>query len=317
MATETEQPVGENTPAVQTAARELQQTMGAVRLSFTWLGTRRKLSDAQNKRAAETFEADTELVSASKKLIDTKHPAYKAATAIKSQVSAYWRSMTLPFPQEGIRLIRQSDAAAFEAKMQEFRTALQAAASNLQLEYETIKAAAREKLGALYNEADYPRSLENVFDIKWDYPSVDAPEYLMTFNPELYEQERQKIQQRFEDAVRLAENAFAEQLNELISHLIERLTDKDDGTKKVFRSSAIDNFKEFAENFRRMNVRSNAQLDQLVHQAESLVSGVDVDDLRKDQNMRVNLSQQMAEVKTALDSLITNAPRRRVLSMND
>lgn len=307
----------ENPQAVREAAQELQQTMGAVRVSFTWLGTQRKLSDAQTKQAADTFEAATELVTASKKLIDTKHPAYKAVTAIKSQVSGYWRSMTLPYPQEGVRLIRQGDVAAFETRMQEFRTALRAAAANLQLEYETLKANAREKLGSLYNPADYPASVENIFDIKWDYPAVEPPNYLMTFNPELYEQERHKVQQRFEDAVRLAENAFAEQLRGLIEHLIDRLTDNPDGTRKVFRTSAIENFKEFAENFRRMNVRSNAQLDNLVAQAENLVSGVNIEELKNDKDVRQTLSTQMTGVSRALDSLMTNAPRRRVLSMTE
>jgi hypothetical protein len=317
MSTETENTIATPDAGVVETANELRQTMGAVRVSFTWLGTQRKLSDAQTKQAADTFEAATELVTASKKLIDTKHPAYKALTAIKSQVSGYWRSMTLPYPQESIRLIKQGEVAAFETKMQEFRAALKAAAANLQLEYDAVKATAREKLGSLYNEADYPASVENVFDIKWDYPAVEPPNYLMAFNPELYEQERQKIQRRFEDAVRLAEAAFAEQLRDLITHLIERLTDNPDGTRKVFRSSAIENFKEFAENFRRMNVRSNAQLDQLIDQAENLVSGVDINDLKTNKDLRQTLTTQMSGVQEALDNLMTNAPRRRILAMND
>jgi hypothetical protein len=64
-----------------------------------------------------------------------------------------------------------------------------------------------------------------------------------------------------------------------------------------------------------MNIRSNAQLDTLIQRATDIVSGVDVKDLRKNNNLRQNLTQQMGEVKTALDSLITNAPRRRVLPM--
>ena len=62
-------------------------------------------------------------------------------------------------------------------------------------------------------------------------------------------------------------------------------------------------------------MRSNAQLERLIRQANELVSGIDVKDLRKNNNLRQNLTQQMGEVKTALDSLITNAPRRRVLPM--
>ena len=307
-----EQPIADN---VAQTANELRQTMGAVRVSFSWLGTQRKLSDAQTKQAADTFHAETDLVTASKKLIDTKNPTYRVLTALKSQVSAYWRSMTLPYPQEGVRLIKQSDVEGFEAKMREFKEQLAAAAANLQLEYETLKEAARQKLGDLFNPTDYPPTLEGVFDIKWEYPAVEAPNYLMNFNPELYEQEQRRVQERFETAVLMTEQAFAERLQELVSHLIERLADEPDGTKKTFRSSAVDNFKEFYENFRRMNVRSNAQLENLIKQANDLVAGVEVKELRNNDEVRRNLSQQMATVQSSLDNLITNAPRRRVMPM--
>lgn len=317
MATETENTVAPDNTGVVETANELRQTMGAVKLSFSWLGTQRKLSDLQTKQAADTFHAATDLVTASKRLIDTKNSTYRTLTALKSQASAYWRSMTLPYPQDGIRLIKQSDIAAFEDKMREFKEQLAAAASNLQLEYESIKEAAREKLGDLFNPLDYPPTLEGVFEIKWEYPPVEPPNYLMTFNPELYQQEQSRIQQRFEAAVIMAEDAFAEQLQEMVSHLIERLTDEPDGTKKTFKSSAIENFKEFYDNFRRMNVRSNAQLENLIQQANSLVSGVEAKDLRSNSNLRQDLRTQMTTVKTALDTLITNAPRRRVLPMSD
>jgi hypothetical protein len=304
----------ENTTVEQTAS-DLRQTMGAVKLSFSWLGTQRKLSDAQTKQAADTFHAATDLVTASKRLIDTKNTTYRVLTTLKSQAAAYWRAVTLPYPQDGVRLIKQADIGAFEDRMREYKEQLVAAAANLQLEYETLKTAAREKLGDLYNPADYPASLDGVFDLRWEYPPVEPPNYLMTFNPELYQQEQQRVQHRFETAVVMAENAFAEQLQDMISHLIERLTDEPDGTKKTFKVSAIENFKEFYENFQDMNVRSNAQLERLIRQANELVSGIDVKDLRKNTNLRQNLTQQMGEVKTALDNLITNAPRRRVLPM--
>jgi hypothetical protein len=314
MPTETElEPTNQN---VTETANELRQTMGAVRVSFSWLGTQRKLSDAQTKQAADTFEASTDLVTASKKLIDTKNATYKTLTAIKSQAAGYWRSMTLPYPQDGIRLIKQSDVEAFETRMRSFREQLKAAEANLQLEYDTLKNAAREKLGSLFNSSDYPTSLEGVFDVKWEYPAVDAPNYLMTFNPELYEQEQRRIQTRFENAVVMAEDAFADRLQEMISHLIERLTDEPDGTRKVFKKSAIDNFKEFYDNFRHMNVRSNEQLEGLIKQANDLVAGVDVAELRDNKNARQTLSEQMSNVQGALDNMITNAPRRRVLPMS-
>ena len=317
MTTETDNPSTTPDTDVVETANELRQTMGAVKLSFSWLGTQRKLSDAQTKQAADTFHAATDLVTASKRLIDTKNNTYRTLTAIKSQASSYWRSITLPYPQEGVRLIKQEDIAAFEEKMRELKEALTAAVANLELEYESIKTAAREKLGDLFNPNDYPTTLDGVFDIRWEYPPVDPPNYLINFNPELYRQEQWRVQQRFETAVLMAENAFAEQLQEMVAHLIERLTDAPDGTKKQFRASAIRNFNNFYENFKHMNVRSNAHLENLIQQANDLVSGIAPDDLRKNNNLREEIRQQMTTVKTALDTMITNAPRRRVMPMDE
>jgi hypothetical protein len=318
MSTETTEPdnAAVTNNAVESTARELRQTTGAVKLSFSWLGTRRKLSDAQTKQAADTFEASTDLVSASKKLIDTKHPAYTAVTTIKSQAAAFWRGLTLPYPQEGVRLIKQSDIPVFETKMQEFKEQLTAAVANLQLEYEALKDRAREQLGSLYNAEDYPQTLEGVFAITWEYPPIEPPQYLMSFNPQLYEQEQHRVQQRFENAVALAEEAFAEELSGLVSHLIERLTPDPEGKKKKFRASAVENFKEFYDNFRRMNVRSNAQLESLIAQAHNLVSGVDPVELRQNQEMQQNLKNQMSDLRTSLDSVISEAPRRRILRID-
>jgi hypothetical protein len=225
--------------------------------------------------------------------------------------------MTLPYPTEGVRLLRHDDLAAFEDRMQGFRDRLTEAVASLQLEYETLKTKARENLGTLYNSADYPASLDGMFSIGWEYPSIEPPRYLMNFNPELYAQEQQRIQQRFETAVEMAEQAFGEKLNDLVSHLIERLTDSPDGTPKTFQRSTVENFREFYDEFKRLNIRGNTELDALVGRANELISGVDAQALRNNQNLRQSLSQQMGDVQEALDGLLQSGPRRRVMRLDD
>lgn len=315
MSTTTEE-TNDNATPVADAARDMRNVTGAVRLSFAWISTRRTLSDAQKRQAADQFDADAEQVVASKKLIDTSHPAYKAVTAIKSQARSYWRGITLPYPVEGIRLIKRDDIATFEARMQEFKESLEAAVAHLQLEYENIKQRAREKLGSLFNAADYPATLTGEFAITWEYPPIEPPRYLMNFNPELYEQEQQRVQQRFEQAVTMFEDSFAEQLQGLITHLIERLSDNADGTPKVFQKSTIENFSEFYRQFKNLNVRGNTDLDALVGRANDLVAGIDPQDLRNSRDRRQELSTQMREVETVLDSLMANQPRRRVMRLD-
>lgn len=297
-------------------ARGLQNSVGAVSVSFTWFGVTRKLSDAQKDRAANLFDADKDLLSAQKKLIDTKNPLYRACTKIKSQATRYWQDHTMPYPQSGIRLIKREDVTAFNTQMEEYQRQLDTAVANLATHYASIKDAAREKLGDLFDAADYPATLDGQFALKWTYPSVEPPNYLMTFNPALYQQEQSRIQKQFEDAIEMAEEAFCAELNGLVEHLVEILHDNPDGSKKTFRSSTVENFQKFYEEFKKFNVRENSQLERLVQQARDVVSGVDVDELRKDTNLRTNVSQQMQAVRQQLSSLVAEAPRRRVRRMD-
>ena len=75
-----------NTPTSQlerNAANRLRTTMAAVRLAFTWLGVRKTLAPEQRTTAARAFDADRELLSASKLILDTKNPAYRAVAAAR------------------------------------------------------------------------------------------------------------------------------------------------------------------------------------------------------------------------------------------
>jgi hypothetical protein len=152
-----------NTPITQTspnAANRLRTTMAAVRLSFTWLGVRKMLAPEQRTTAARAFHADRELLSASKLILDTKNPVYRAVAAVRSEASGYWRTVTLPFPEAGIRLLPQNSLGLFAQTMQTYRERLQEAARELAGQYDTIKSEAQRRLGSLYNASDYPQTLD-------------------------------------------------------------------------------------------------------------------------------------------------------------
>ena len=98
-------------------ADRLRTTMAACRVLFTWLGTSKALTAAQRARAAEAFDAEGQFLSAGKKLLDTRHPAFRAVTAVRGRITEYWRCLTLPFPEPGVRLIKQEKVDEFAAAM--------------------------------------------------------------------------------------------------------------------------------------------------------------------------------------------------------
>jgi hypothetical protein len=282
-------------------------------VSFTWLGVRKTLTPEQKSQAAESFGAEGDFLSARKKLLDTTHSAYKEVTAVRGRTIAYWKSLTLPFPEPGLRLIRQEQIESFNQQMMAFRAELHDAVGRLDEHYDDLKSAARTRLGDLFNANDYPPALNGLFDLAWEFPNIQPPEYLLQLNPAIYEQEKARISARFEEAVRLAEQAFVTEFAGLVSHLCERLSAETSGEKKIFRDSVITNLVEFFDRFKQLNVHSNDQLDELVGQAQKLVRGVVPQVLRANETVRQHVATQLSSVQAALDGMMVDRPRRRII----
>jgi hypothetical protein len=299
--------------ADDTAAHRLRTTMAATRVSFTWFGVRKTLSEAQKAQAADQFDAEAKYLSASKKLLDTQDAAYKAVTTVRGKVVQFWRSLTLPYPEPGMRLIRQGDVGMFDSRMDGYREELRQAVADLDDHYNELRQSARQRLGDLYDARDYPIGLTDEFAVAWEFPSVEPPSYLQQLNPRVYAQECERVEARFNEAIQLAEQAFFEELSKLVGHLTERLSGAEDGKPKVFRDSALENFGEFFDRFRRLNVRSNDQLDELVAQARRVISGVEPQQLRDNSTLRQQVTSQMAAVQATLDGLMVDRPRRSIL----
>jgi hypothetical protein len=117
---------------------------------------------------------------------------------------------------------------------------------------------------------------------------------------------------RFEEAVQLAEQAFRDEFARLVSHLCERVGDAG-GEGKVFRDSAVNNLAEFFARFRALDVRSSAQLDELVERAQRAVRGVGAQDLRDSGALRQRVAGELSRVQSSLDALLVDRPRRRIL----
>ncbi len=301
-----------DTRASVSPAQWLRDTTAAVRVSFTWLGVRKTLTPEQKNQAAESFGAEGDYLSARKKLLDTKHPAYKEVTGVRGKVGAYWKSLTLPFPEPGIRLIRQHEVEGFNQQMAGYRIELEAAVQKLDDHYSELKSAACKRLGDLFNPNDYPPALNGLFGIDWDFPNVEPPDYLSQLNPAIYEQERARVSSRFEEAVRLAEQAFISEFAKLIEHLTERLSNVS-GEQKIFRDSAVTNLAEFFDRFRQLNVSSNDDLDSLVENAKRIINGVEPQALRDNGNLRQHIAAQLSGVQSVLDGMMVDRPRRRII----
>jgi hypothetical protein len=296
-----------------TPAQRLRRMAAATRVSLHWWGLHRALTSQQKEEVSAGYAADPRFLTAGKKLVDSRHENMRKLTSIRTRIVNYWRGCSLPYVEAGVRLIRQSDIETFVQAMEEFREELAQAERELDAALPAILADAHRRLGRLFNPADYPEQVRGLFQISWEFPAIEPPSYLMRIAPEVYEEERRRVAARFDEAVRLAEQAFATEFSRLLSHLTERLANGENGERLIFRDSCIGNLREFFSRFAHLNVRGNPELDALVEQAQQLVQGVTPQRLRDEADLRQTISSQMAVVQAQVEGLIVNAPRRRIV----
>jgi hypothetical protein len=295
-------------------AGDLIRAIAPVRLRFTWFGVERSLTPEQKAQAAEPFQASAKALRAAKRLLDTNHPAFRAVTAIRGKVENVFKGMTNPYPEPGIRLVRREKVEELEGNLRDLRAELDDAVARLDEKYHELRDAARDELGGLFCASEYPETLVGLFRYEHDFPNLTEPPRFLLDNPELYERESQRIRQRFQEAVRMAEETFLTEFTGMVDHLCERITGAGpDGLPKVFRDSAVTNLVDFFERFRALNIHSNAELDALVERAQNAVRGVDAQQLRDSNTLRRRVAQQLGQVGSALDALLIDRPRRRIL----
>ncbi len=165
-------------------AQRLRRVAAAVRQCLHWWGVHRTLSNQQKEEVGAAYAADTRFLTAGKKIVAVRHEAFRKLTSIRTRIISYWRGLTLPYTEPGVRLIRQCDVEAFVHTLQGFKEELTQAEGELNAVYHQIKQDTLRRLGRLFNPADYPPELRGLFLVEWDVPSVEPPSYLLRLNPD-------------------------------------------------------------------------------------------------------------------------------------
>lgn len=293
-------------------AEKLRSETIAIRFSRQVFGAQRKLNADQKATAADAFSAADGWVRGSKVLLDTKREEYKRASGRVLAALAYWREVTTPYPEPGIRLLRRSKLNEFEATMNKIREELKIAVDALDAVYAEAREQAKLSLVDLYDPADYPPTLKGSFGFSWGFPSVDPPEYLRKLNPEVFKQQQAIVNARFATAVAEAEQMLALELAKMLDRWIANLAPGEDGKRKTIRKDSVEGFKELLARVKEMSPGANSTLKKVVDEAELVANGIDVSALKNDGIAASALKDRIASLQQSLAVVVEDAPERAI-----
>lgn len=289
-------PVADSLQLTTAAAKRLRQQTVGLRLKLAHLPTTKALSAEQKRQIAAQFGAEAEAVSATKKLLDTRHPKYKAVTKALARIKRHWRDATVPYIEAGIRLLPWSKMAEYDAEHQKLVGTLTAAVLELEQVYASELIPQRQSvMGELFDAQDYLSTLEGAWGAQRDYMSLDPPDFLKTLAPKIYEEQVARLTASLTQSVEKAEQAFATQLAEMLQGLVERLT-PESGKKKVIQQRGLDSLKEFIIRYKDLQFATGSgQLEQLMETVEAATANQTAKDLRTS----VHAQQEMREAAQA------------------
>lgn len=277
---------------------------------FTGKSFRRKVK-SQNVVAAEHLNA-VPMLSTNKSIIDC--PELDAIRRVVREFKdwLYFQELPSSLLRGGMRLIPLANVNRVEDRFAQTLVQFRAALKAFIVAYPQRKAEARQRLGNLYRESEYPtaREIRNAYRLTKRWVSFDPPQALKQLNTEVWKQNSQQLAAQMAEAGQECKEVLRARMVEYTQWLVERLTaDPGDTKRKAIAESKIEDFRQFLASFESLNLMGDAEMSAFVAQARRAVEGLDVKSLRSDDAARNQIREVFAGIQQQTEAWVTEQSR--------
>lgn len=225
----------------------------------------------------------------------------------------YLRKISLPFPIKGCVLVPKKLIPEIQEHLKEIEWHYNSAVEDFLYWYPQTVKDAKESLGELFDECDYPtqEAVKNKFRFQWRYITI-GPSVSRVLPPSIYKEEVKKFRELMEQARSEAITALREEFVDLVSNIADKLQNHDDGRPRRLRDAAVENLKQFLDNFSSRNIFEDAQLAELVEQCREIITNTNANAIRGNTQVREEVHLQMEKILAGIDASLEDLPRRRL-----
>lgn len=214
------------------------------------------------------------------------HPdAINRVKAARSRARAYHFQKTMPWIDDGTRILPSRFWDEYTEKMHEFRGEYEEAVAEFIRAYMRLKGEARKRLGDLYREEDYPSvdKLRRKFGFKVRVGQIqEARDWRVKLGAKEEAEIRKQIEEQTREAAEVVSRDLWNRLHSVVNALVEKLKEKD----STLRDSIIGNIKEMVELLPEMNVADDPKLEDMRRKVETDLAKLSVAELNDDPKKR-------------------------------
>lgn len=220
----------------------------------------------------------------------------KLASAIRN-----WSySQTSPWSDAGTRLLPSTLFFDYKAKLAEYEKMFSDKVTEFLAEYDVLVSKAAFQLGDLFNREDYPvvEKIQSKFGLHYTFsPVPEAGDFRVDIGEAGMAELKDRYDEAFRHRIESSMKDVWERLHDALSKMSERFDYEEEGTKKIFRDSLIENAQELTGLLKHLNITGDMQMEAMRKRLEGLLSGCDADSFREDEVLR-------SKTKSALDEML-------------
>jgi len=223
--------------------------------------------------------------------------------SLSGQIRQYFYKITLPWSDEGYRLLPAHFYFELTTKMREFEQAFAQQVEEFLAVYPSYIEQVRPELNGLFREEDYPSTdkLRNKFGVKLEVLPIPSGN---DFRVTLSEEEQARVAREIDENVRQSLQKGTEdlwtRLKGVVTHMVERLNEPE----SRFHASLVTNIGELVDLLPRLNVNQDEELNRFAGEIKNRLCGFTARDLKKNEILRAATVNDAAEILTQMDALL-------------
>jgi hypothetical protein len=227
----------------------------------------------------------------------------EALRSLAGQIRQYFYLITLPWSDEGFRLLPAHFYFELTTKMREFEQAFAQQVEEFLTVYPSYIDLVRPELNGLFREEDYPSTekLRNKFGVKLEVLPIPSGN---DFRVTLSEEEQARVAREIDENVRQSLQKGTEdlwtRLKAVVSHMIERLNEPE----SRFHASLVTNICELVDVLPRLNVNEDEELNRFAEEIRNRLCGFTARELKKNEILRAATVNDAAQILTEMDTVL-------------
>ena len=261
----------------------------------TW--TARKRDNETTMEINTSKEADQDSGSVYKYLMaGSDH--LKKIEKYSAKCRAWNGTQTLPW-MKGIGLLPMENFFKYREQLATMEANFFALVNDFIVEYPRLKNDQAFKLGKWYKADEFPdvETLPRRFKFEYNFlPVPESGDFRINCEARIKADLQEQYEKMFGNKLAEAMRDPWERLHKVLTHMTDKLTDNEDGDRKIFRDSIIDNAVELCDLLTRLNVVKDPELEKARRMLEKAVTNTDVKDLRTLSSARLELKTDVQDI---------------------